>query len=81
MMLRLTDPASAAPCTANDEPSVGEGMISSESRMRGIRTSGSTSGAPPGSCTAAGTMEHGMLADPAYPPGSCTAIGAMERAA
>ena len=33
-----------APWTANGEPSVGEGMISSESRMREIRTSGSMSG-------------------------------------
>ena len=32
------------PCGAHDELSVGEGMISSESRMREIRTSGSTSG-------------------------------------
>ena len=29
---------SHAPCTANDELSVGEGMISSESRLREIRT-------------------------------------------
>ena len=33
-----------APCIANGEPSVGEGMISSESRMREICTSGSMSG-------------------------------------
>ena len=33
-----------APWTANGESSVGEGMISSESRMREIRTSGSMSG-------------------------------------
>ena len=32
------------PCAANSESSVGEGMISSESRMREIRTSGSMSG-------------------------------------
>ena len=33
-----------APCQADGELSVGEGMISSESRMRETRTSGSTSG-------------------------------------
>ena len=33
-----------SPCTAHDRLSVGEGMISSESRMRAIRTSGSMSG-------------------------------------
>ena len=33
-----------APCQADGELSVGEGMISSESRMREIRMSGSTSG-------------------------------------
>ena len=32
------------PCAAHGELSVGEGMISSESRMRGIRMSGSMSG-------------------------------------
>ena len=84
MIPRLADSASTAPCTANDEPPVGEGMmISSESRIPEIRTSGSTGGAPPGSCTAAETMEQGMisrLADPAHPPGSRTAIRTMERA-
>lgn len=33
-----------SPCSANDELSVGEGMLSSESRMRETRTSGSMSG-------------------------------------
>ena len=35
---------SHSPCFANGQPSVGEGMISSESRVREIRTHGSMSG-------------------------------------